>query len=195
LLSEKKRQSLASIEQNHEREQANGRKRPVFVGVGAAFVHYHRSVKRAQERFTGVSPKGTIAVLAARNCWNPRRMRVVAVLVLSVMVWSVVAPVAMGATGTLTPACCRRDGKHHCLSGMSGMAGMPADDCPSFRVSSFDCPYRSQIAAATGVAQPQRSSISAPRLPYATFAGENCLFFASRLSASNSQRGPPAYGL
>jgi hypothetical protein len=41
-------------------------------------------------------------------------------LQLSVMIWSFVAPVAMGATGTVTPACCRRKGKHHWCLGHFG---------------------------------------------------------------------------
>ena len=39
--------------------------------------------------------------------------RFVASLVLSLMAWSFVAPMALALTGNDAPACCRRNGKHH----------------------------------------------------------------------------------
>jgi hypothetical protein len=113
-------------------------------------------------------------------------------LVLSVMIWSLIAPAAMGAAGTVTSACCRRNGKHHCASGISGMAGMSGDGGPSFRASAPDCPYRSQIGVPNGAAQPYRYLVSTPGPPHATLAAlEKDLHLASRFSTSNSQRGPP----
>jgi hypothetical protein len=130
-------------------------------------------------------------VLAFKN--NMRR--IIASLVLGVMAWSLVAPAAMGA-GTAAAACCRRNGKHHCASGMSGMAGVSTDDLPSFRANSPDCPYRSQIATLTAIAQPQNPAVITLRPPSTTFvAVAVCLFFESRLTTCNSQRGPPALWL
>ena len=130
------------------------------------FGHYCRTVKRWQRPFVS--------------------------LVLSVMVWTFVGPVAMGATGTITPPCCRRNGKHPCASGMPGMAGISTEYRPGFRGSSSVCPYRSQIGAPTGAAQLNSYSVSTPRPPHAGLAAAvNCLFFSLRLSTSNSQRGPP----
>ncbi len=122
--------------------------------------------------------------------------RFLASFVLSAMVWSFVAPIALGVTGTVTPSCCRRNGKHHCTSGTSGIAGMSADDLPGVRANSFDCPYRSQIGTPTGIAQPQSQTVSTLRPPSASFdSGVDCLFFNSRLATCNSQRGPPAFRL
>jgi hypothetical protein len=122
--------------------------------------------------------------------------RIVASLVLSVMAWSLVAPAAMGVTGTAAAACCRRNGKHHCASGISGMAVVSTDDLPSFRANSPDCPYRSQIATPTGIAQPQSPAvITLQPLPASFVAMVDCLFFGSRLATSNSQRGPPVLWL
>jgi hypothetical protein len=131
-------------------------------------------------------------VLASRN----NMPRFLASFVLSVMVWSFVAPIALGVTGTITPACCRRNGKHHCTSGTSGIAGMSADDLPSFRVNSSDCPYRSQIGTPTAIAQPQSQAVSTLQPPSASFvSGVDSLSFNSRLATCNSQRGPPAFRL
>jgi len=58
--------------------------------------------------------------------------RLIASFVLSLMAWSLAAPVAMAASGTAIPACCRRNGKHHCMSGMSDMGAMLTDDAPVF---------------------------------------------------------------
>jgi hypothetical protein len=127
-------------------------------------------------------------------CNNMRR--IVASLVLSVIAWSFVAPLAMGVTGPGAAACCRRNGKHHCASGMSGMAGVSIDDLPSFRANSPVCPYRSQIATPTGIAQPQSQAVSTLQPPSVSFfSGVDCLFFNSRLATCNSQRGPPAFRL
>jgi hypothetical protein len=130
----------------------------------------------------------------ARVTKNMRRF--IASFVLSVVAWSLVAPVAWGVTGTATPACCRRNGKHHCTSGTSGIAGMSADDLPSFRVNSSDCPHRSQLATPTGIAQPQSHAVSALQPPSASFvSGADSRCFNSRLATCNSQRGPPAFRL
>jgi hypothetical protein len=125
-----------------------------------------------------------------------RWQRLFVSLVLSVMVWTFVGPVAMGVMGTVTPGCCRRNGKHHCASGMSGMAGISTDSRLDFRASSSDCPHRSQIGTPTGATQPHNYSASTSRLPHASFtAAVKCLFFSSCFSTSNSQRGPPAFWL
>jgi hypothetical protein len=120
--------------------------------------------------------------------------RIVASLVLSVIAWGFVAPIAMGLTGPGAAACCRRNGKHHCASVMSGMAGMSIDDLPNFRANSPVCPYRSQIATPTCIAQSQSPAVITLQPPSATFvAVVDCLFFGSRLATCNSQRGPPAF--
>jgi hypothetical protein len=127
-------------------------------------------------------------------CNNMRR--IVASLVLSLIAWSFVAPIAMGVTGPSAAACCRRNGKHHCASGMSGMAGMSIDDLPSCRANSPLCPYRSHIGTFTRIARPQSQTVSTLRPPSASFFfGVGYLAFDSRLFTCNSQRGPPAFRL
>jgi hypothetical protein len=129
-------------------------------------------------------------VLASRNSMR----RIVASLVLGVMALSFVAPMALGATRTATLVCCRRNGKHHCASETSGVVAGPTD--PSFQANSSDCPYRLQIATPTGVARPQSPALSTLQPPSASFVAiADCLFFESRLTTCNSQRGPPAFSL
>jgi hypothetical protein len=123
---------------------------------------------------------------------SPHMWRLVASLVLSVMAWSFVAPMALAVTGNDMPACCRRNGKHHCMSGMSAMAAMSSDAVPGFRASSPGCPYRSQTATPTSSARPQMPAVSALRQPSSTLlsAGE-CAFLKSHAATFNWQRGPP----
>lgn len=112
-------------------------------------------------------------VLASQNTMR----RIVASLALVLMAWSFSAPMALGLAGTAAAACCRRNGKHHCASEMSGMAALSADDLPSFRANSPDCPYRSQIATPTGVAHPQSPAVITLQTPSASVvAAVDCLF-------------------
>jgi len=123
--------------------------------------------------------------------------RFVASLVLSLMAWSFVAPMALALTGKDVPACCRRNGKHHCqMAGMSAMAAPLADGVPSFSSHSSECPYRSQKATPTGTAAPHTEIISTQELPLTDFvsASDSRLRYAQS-STGNSQRGPPAFSL
>lgn len=120
--------------------------------------------------------------------------RVVASLVLSLMAWTFAAPIALALTGKDTPACCRRNGKHQCLSGKSGMVSPSTDDLPVFRAKSSNCPHQSQIATPTGVAQKQSSSVSVLELPRTVLIlTVDSPFFDSRLVSSSSERGPPPF--
>jgi hypothetical protein len=116
--------------------------------------------------------------------------RLVASFVLSMVAWGSLAPLALAATGNATPACCRRNGKHHCM-GTSGMAASGDGDA-SFRANPPDCPFRSQIAAPTNLAQPQHpiaSTLPLPSAPFVSIADFPLLSACS--SASDRQRGPP----
>src|SRR5208283_4460802 len=85
--------------------------------------------------------------------------RVLSIFLLGVLVWSLVTPFALGLTTSAPASCCRRNGKHHCMSGRSGVA---ADDPqPALRSVPFRCPYSSQIATTTLVVRLQASRASA----------------------------------
>ena len=121
--------------------------------------------------------------------------RFVANLVLAVMAWSFVAPMALAAANSGTPACCRRDGKHQCMSGMSGVVGISSDGVLSFRATPSACPYRSRAARPTGVAHPQGPAVSARKLssPNLLPAANSCTFESLSVTC-NFQRGPPTFG-
>ncbi len=123
--------------------------------------------------------------------------RFVASLVLLLTAWSFVAPMALALTGKDVPACCRRNGKHHCqMAGMSGMAAPSADGTPSFRSHPSDCPYRSQKATPTGTATANTPTIEKQELPssFLVSASDSGLRY-SQPPTGNSQRGPPAFSL
>jgi len=118
--------------------------------------------------------------------------RLVASLVIAVMAWSFVGPAALAATGRDAPACCRRSGKHHCMSGTSAVS---PDGLASLRAGPSDCRYRSQIATPTGVPRAQSPTISALELPFlALLLAVESRLSDSRLATCNSQRGPPPFG-
>lgn len=75
--------------------------------------------------------------------------RLFATFVLSAIGWSLVAPIALVATATAVQACCRRDGKHHCMSAISDALGMSNDGKLAIRVSQTTCPYSTPIILAT----------------------------------------------
>jgi hypothetical protein len=123
--------------------------------------------------------------------------RLIADTMLVILIASLLAPLALGFQQSSVPACCRRNGKHHCMAGMSGM--MPSNDkAPSFRTLPSRCPFRSTVATLVPVAQPrvERTSATTYVPPSAILAGEQESFTVS-VSAhfAFSQRGPPTRSL
>jgi hypothetical protein len=134
-------------------------------------------------------------VTAARDvlAFTDNMRRFVASLVLSVMAWSLLAPMALAATGAGAPSCCRRNGKHHCMSGMSDTVAVSTDSLPGFRANSPVCPYRWQTATPTGLGRPQLSALSGLLPPSAaTLRVDALVSFDSCTTTCNSERGPPA---
>jgi hypothetical protein len=122
--------------------------------------------------------------------------RFVANVVLSLMAGSFLAPIALAVRGSETPACCRRDGKHHCMSGMSGMQTVSTDGLPSLGANSSNCPYRSQAATPAGMVRPQNPAVSKLRLPSSIILPVvDSLLSESCPVARNSERGPPIFCL
>jgi hypothetical protein len=73
---------------------------------------------------------------------------------------------ALSATSEANlPACCRRNGKHHCAMSMAEQSRM-ADSGPRFQAPPERCPYcPAQIVSAS------HNNIFAPRIAQAIFAG------------------------
>jgi hypothetical protein len=117
--------------------------------------------------------------------------RTLASFVVGVLVWSFIAPLALALTADTTPACCRRNGKHQCISGMSGMSAS-GGPVPGFRSQSTSCPYRSQIAVPGFVARLEISTDSTQHFP-SGFLIERARVRAFDLRPTGliSPRGPP----
>src|SRR5882757_4580421 len=129
-------------------------------------------------------------------CYVPIGMRrLLAIFVLYAIGCSSVVPVAFAAAYADTPACCRRDGKHHCESGMSDMAEMsqtPANKS-GLRATAPGCPHRSLSATPAPAGQAAPSDFSSPELPHASLICLPPSFgFASQPVLRNSERGPPS---
>jgi hypothetical protein len=71
--------------------------------------------------------------------------RLLSILLLAVFGLPVVSPLfVLGAEGDASlPACCRRNGKHHCMAGMGEHSALPSHD-PQFRAPAEKCPYYPQ---------------------------------------------------
>jgi len=122
--------------------------------------------------------------------------RLFAIFVLSVIGCSSVVPMALAANYSDTPVCCRRDGKHHCQSGMSDMAGMPGmstNSTPGLQATAPGCPHHSPSATPAPSAQAKTSEFSMPQIPGASLVSvPNYLGFVSLPVLRNSERGPPS---
>ena len=118
--------------------------------------------------------------------------RIVASLVLSVMAWSFVAPMALALTGDDKPACCRRNGKHHCVTVVSRVAASD-NNSPAFRALPSCCPYGSEIATQAAAAWLEAPRTSVEQLPSDIRAVEpEFLAVCFRSHGPISLRGPPA---
>jgi len=66
--------------------------------------------------------------------------RFLAIFVLLQVAWGVLSPVAIASTATIA-ACCRRNGKHHCMSGVPAMPNTSDDSTPAVRSFNKTCPH------------------------------------------------------
>ncbi len=119
--------------------------------------------------------------------------RALATLLLALFSFSLISPALLAADPEANlPACCRRDGKHHCA-----MMGAMQSESPSGPALQTDrCP---SFPATGGI--PSDPAVSLPRLFQAIFAGPltRCGFLLetktlglSSYSRAGQKRGPPA---
>ena len=117
--------------------------------------------------------------------------RLIASFVLCLIAWGPLSSLAAATVGDPVPACCRRDGMHHCMMSMAGVT--PAlDGGTAVHTVPDPCPYRSQRATSSADARPQ------PALTFLHFTQSAVsradLYEAvrdSRRPAAIPQRGPP----
>ena len=76
--------------------------------------------------------------------------RFFSILLLAVFGLPLVSPLfALGKNAEAgLPACCRKDGKHHCMMSMSERAKLPQDD-PQWSAPTERCPYYPQATIAS----------------------------------------------
>jgi len=116
--------------------------------------------------------------------------RLVASFVIGILASSFVLPLAQALAPNTIPACCRRDGTHHCMPGMPGSGAFPGGQ-PAVRAVSC-CPYRSQIAIPNVAAALDVSRTAAQYSPSAILPAQTeLLVLDSRSHLAVTQRGPP----
>lgn len=93
--------------------------------------------------------------------------KLIAITLLAVFGLPFITPLmALGSTSEANlPACCRRNGKHHCMMNMAERARLESRK-PHFQAPPEHCPYWP-----TQVAMVSHSSVIAPPIGQAIFAG------------------------
>jgi hypothetical protein len=126
-------------------------------------------------------------VLAFQNCMR----RALASFVVGVLLWGFVAPPALAVTTDTAPACCRRNRKHHCLSG-TARNGASNDRSPSLRGDASRCPYHAQLVARSFPARPHVAAAFVSALLSSGLLLVHDAASKKTLSASSLRpRGPP----
>jgi hypothetical protein len=122
----------------------------------------------------------------------PRTRRALASLLLALFSFPLIAPLFAANAASQLPACCRRDGKHHCAM-LSGDMESPA---PTFQAIRPKCPYypstptfssEENVAILKSSPATFTSLLSNPAVPAKT---EAC--YRVSFSRSHQKRGPPA---
>ncbi len=126
--------------------------------------------------------------------------RLLPILLVAVLVMPLFAPLlALGQSAeSALPACCRRNGKHHCAMGMAGRSQLAASGAPDrWTAPPERCPY---CPASVATAHVQETLIPAPAQafsaqglsdPSGTVQSE-CKRRISR-DRSRQKRGPPIF--
>lgn len=111
-------------------------------------------------------------------------------VVITLPVWLSFAP---SLSASQLPACCRRDGKHHCLAAaemsraVAGLGGQLVTSVPQH------CPVWRVVASSGAVnfLPPKRASIADRGLPSVLIEHDAVVFVSSGFS-SHTDRGPPS---
>jgi hypothetical protein len=117
--------------------------------------------------------------------------RIVASLVLSVMAWTSLAPLALALTGPAASACCRRSGKHHCME----TAIQDSQQEKAVKPSGAKCPMFTAPAVLSS--RSTRALPTASQSFYSAIAAHPALWaqvetsYLVCWSRSRQKRGPP----
>jgi hypothetical protein len=117
--------------------------------------------------------------------------RLIANSLLVILIASLLAPLALCFQQSRVPACCRRNGKHHCMSRMSGITASN-DKAPAFRTIPSRCPFRSTVATLVPVARAQVGRTSTYVPPSEILSqGPESFSLSFDVHFPFFQRGPP----
>ena len=118
--------------------------------------------------------------------------KAITVALVLVFACEVVSPGLFAGAGSTSPACCRRDGKHHCLSKSGTAQSAPAE---GLLLSTVRCQYFPTNATAPGgrcwVAPPSRQATAAVFSHPAAKAQIEAYYRISLIRGSQ-KRGPPS---
>jgi hypothetical protein len=117
--------------------------------------------------------------------------RISAIVLLALFSFSLIGPALLSADAESNlPACCRRDGKHHCSS-MSGSSSGPSfksvESCPFFPGSFITTTGSDTFIPVVSAA------VSAPLAEHAAVLYSALASSHSYLTRSNPKRGPPSF--
>lgn len=121
--------------------------------------------------------------------------RVLASIWLALLSFPLIAQIALANNAPDLPACCRRDGKHHCaMSEMAGSAEMPGG--PALKAVQLKCPLfpKAEVVPSFSktVVLQCAARIGAPRLAGLTTIRPEDTNPRIASRASVRKRGPPA---
>ncbi|HKD05441.1 MAG TPA: DUF2946 family protein [Bryobacteraceae bacterium] len=117
--------------------------------------------------------------------------RLIASLLLGLISVMLMAPALSASAASGTPACCRRDGKHHC-----GTGGGPSS-APSGPALQAHCPYQSHApglpTANERFAPLTQRVVDLPDFQQSCLTAVHCFFPDLRPFAVLAERGPPFF--
>jgi hypothetical protein len=122
-----------------------------------------------------------------RNRYDSAVRRVPAILLLGIFSFALIVPILAADTDSKLPACCRREGMHHCATvGSPSAAGSIIQAvCPAYPQSGA-APACSKIAA-TGLAE----APGAPIVSLSAVRARTVALARVSFSRTRQKRGPP----
>ncbi len=122
--------------------------------------------------------------------------RISAILLLAVFSFSLSVPAILADSNSTLPACCRRDGKHHCAM-MDMQDQQSSSSGAGFHAAQQKCPYFPKAGA-----EQAHSKILPPRVSAAIFASilshpaaqaQTEAQYRTSFSRARQKRGPPLF--
>jgi hypothetical protein len=114
-----------------------------------------------------------------------------AMLLLGIFSFTLIGPaLASASTGSDLPACCRRDGKHHC--GMAGSKPSSGAEWQSARCPSFPSVKGLPSAHDLAAAPPPIDRIIAPAPAHRAVRPQSAAARRASFELGRQKRGPPA---